>query len=828
MSERQRGYDSYRPSQSRRSLDYASIAATERPRGDKEEASKALQSKKETLQDRRFFAQLPETPTTVSDTSSKSINPTLLTLLSNYSDAISKATILHIARDTQKKEAEHRDHMLQAQSRHQVEFGTFSQEVALRKDRADLLFKQTDEKAAQAEVVRQEASVQLAKYLFGSAPTKSPPSLDSVADSQAFGERLEILRGHSRDDHASIKKLTVQINDIEKRLLAKDRDYAIISRQTSTLQSQTDKLMGQMKDPKSSSEDVQPLKDTIANALRTINIQSQKIQNLERGIDAVNRRAEAAERTNPGIQMSTQTLVESVEQITRMFHTLDDRHTVHRDKFRATDNNFRSIARDFLEQKNISKALQETVEANHKSHEDNKQASEGEIAALRMEIDRFNSRLQEHEREPSAIQDIQDVSSRIKDKIELDIEGHIENISHQFRNQLDAQGKIIEEIAGDLSAHVSKSGQDLALFRKKMGDISEQRNYSGDLTRMRTDIERLKTLESLTTSVDAIRNEIAQLQRRSEDSILHAVQTRVQRGPTDSVNGLQHPAGEASVQVFHDKLKTQEQQLDEHMNAFKALQLFVENLNQRFQNLTTTELAEIIIAHMSQLYPNHPANVIARLNQTTVGHQALENKLQTLRQELETKTQELDTKAQGDKSSSERKINEFQASLDKYGKQHRNILQVLATNKDVRDVAIKDINGKISGFQLLLSDLRGSQTTFNTKVSTLFEKVEGLATIRPVLDQAAERAQIDSAPPNSVRPANDGSESDSDRPLTTRKRTSFPVAPVMIGATQKRKHSDYSSEVDEEDGIPAKQKNRDKQIKRMNLSKGGGVLGRLA
>ena len=183
-------------------------------------------------------------------------------------------------------------------------------------------------------------------------------------------------------------------------------------------------------------------------------------------------------------------------------------------------------------------------------------------------------------------------------------------IDNMIRGIIDSEIKIQKTVLEQSEATLL---EEIASLEKRL-DEHERRQLEGVALNDRVSQQQLH-VDKLAKSVTWHNQAIAILQ--------HAT-LQQSRQPAVPSQPLTPPTTNAELSNLNAKTEMYERKQNDLENQVKHLETFVRSQQQKFDGLTTMQLAQNMVDHLRKVYPYHPANILGRLQSLEVAQKHLE------------------------------------------------------------------------------------------------------------------------------------------------------------------------------------------------------------
>ena len=465
-------------------------------------------------------------------------------------------------------------------------------------------------------------------------------------------------------------------------------------------------------------------------------------------------------------------------------------------------------------------------------------ASKSRLDSLHQDVQELISKLNEEIRQKSRESEHRSQQEIAMLRSQLEKMGQrVDELTHEVLKQAQTENKMKRhpkdqfglqerEMMEELQSKVAQ----LEEQTRRVNPIPEQTSQSTSISRVDLESALQNTEQAFQTQVDetfTLLKETAMnqdLNKQSMQADVTSLRTASDdlRQQIDEMKGLFQPSIARIIQLEDHAKRVDDQKL--------SMQTLVSSLQQRMDGLNTSEFMRQLIHYMAQMYPPHPANLAANLMRTV--HQACHNSTQAVRQETATTLANFDalnTQRSAENENFENQSKLLKSDMDHYRAETIEVLQEISNFRAERKQQDQNITHELerikgnnvarnADMQVRLNKAHQEVAELKEQVAILRLPISTRQGTLPNENKIAGRDLPTASPQKGVNPAND-SDSEDDRPLALCRGAKGPTVFSKADDT-KRKRSVWSSEEDEEPKRP-RARNRDKNVTRMNRSKGG-------
>lgn len=528
-----------------------------------------------------------------------------------YTEAIVDTSNLTFRSNLLKEKGDKQQSLRHRWHKHHRSFASLAEDQGRRTEKSASTLEQSDLKIKQTRETQEKAVRRLVSSLLANAGVPSPRSLDDSSVNRDIPRIKEDLQDFEDDLNQQMRKTQKHASMLEDM----QRDFRDLAANSMTRGAMTD----------------------YESKIARITVTLQKLQNL------------FSDNENAFAQLPhMQDLVDKVKGLLLQFYQDKDEISVRIDqqKSRLDERLDEHISRldeqisQLDQQKTSLGTLKDEEQGHHKALKDALHNQNGEIQRLKLEV------IGDPEQEAKGlIEFIEEGRNQIKqiEKVMQEFDNEMEKIttrvlklesempekltSAKFESVLDGLKDNLENLEAKIRLLEEKDSK----LDANMGNVlSDKMDLTEPIMKVH---DRLKTLEERMeqSEQDALEKDemvsaevdrIEQSVKRQEEEIkrLHvqisALRTEIAAAP-DVSQPLPPPSPVNSSPTVDESLLQRIPALENDFKDFKdpithrtnTIEVLVESLQQRFDNLSTEHLATAIIHQMQLLYPPHPANI---------------------------------------------------------------------------------------------------------------------------------------------------------------------------------------------------------------------------
>ena len=665
----------------------------------------------------------------------------LTAVFDQFTDHVRKMAVVTLQREKAKKEMDKRELEFKKSRKHHFAFASLVEQQQLSRSQAQKRFEDLDRQFTDHGKAREKLSRNIASKLLSQSKSQPDSKLDSK-DADAIQRHEQAFR-ETQKHMKAIKTFTGQVSSLQGRADGTKIDMKMAQNDVRKVQSdvkntqidfknaQADVINAQI-DVKNAQIDIKSVQSDLADMRSRVNHVEGVLQNL------------------PGRLIDIPKLIVDIHEIRGSLQSLRTHSSEAKSEFDNLKDEIRKM-----------EGLAEQV---HDNTEKRKKIALN-IAMLDQDVESHD---QEHQAFEDRIKDLEGNAVTKADWIALD--ERIKSVGHGHGHGhgpgqtadlevLTARLKSVEERvqqvaetragSGDTPGSTSAvDGEAVATLRRELEHFIKEQQERDDLvsdeiataqekaTKANNELGELsRTYDVASRRVDdwtsRFERTISEIQQRLAQSNHPTQQTEtVPQAPSVAGSGDDnHTQTRQMIKDLQEQVKTHHTGIAQLWQMYRTLNFAVENLDSRFNKLTTEELARYMVKQMSEMYPN-ASNIQASFDQVKQEALATKTRVEELAQKVEELSAPSMSPARPEAASSGRVVNGG-ASEDQEGD----------GPADKEGYARAEIDFKFSKLQTDLSDaIRFAQSS----ASQVKELAEKLATIADSAPKYAEvKAEVD-------------------------------------------------------------------------------------